>query len=279
MSRAEQGRLTAVPRPPPDQCGIILHPAGHTRSPAMHNAAFAALGLQAEYRAFDVPPEGLADAIQSMREREIRQLAVSIPHKQTVMAHLDEVEPTAEQIGAVNTITLRENRLVGSNTDWLGAIQALERETTLPGQQAVVLGAGGAARAVVYALCERGAEVLVLNRTVERARDLCQELGAKGFGSPDDLEEIPHSVLVNTTSVGLSSDESPVRATSLRAHSVVMDAVYEPAVTRLLRDATERGATPIGGKWMLVYQAAHQLKLWTGLDAPLDVMASAFDED
>ena len=138
-------------------CGIILHPAGHTRSPAMHNAAFSALGIGAVYAAFDVTPERLAAAIEGARTLGIRQLAVSLPHKRAVMAHLDAIDDTAQRIGAVNTVTLRDGALVGSNTDWLGAVRALERETDLAGRRAVVLGAGGTARAVVYGLRERRA--------------------------------------------------------------------------------------------------------------------------
>ena len=144
----------------------------------MHNAAFAALGIDAVYLAFDVPPARLGDAVSGARALGIRQLAISIPHKEAVMAHLDEVDPTARRIGAVNTVTLRGERLVGSNTDWLGAVQALERERKLSGARAVVLGAGGAARAAVFGLLERGARVVVLNRTPERAHALCAALGA-----------------------------------------------------------------------------------------------------
>jgi shikimate dehydrogenase len=258
-------------------CGIALHPAAHTRSPAMHNAAFAALGVDAAYLAFDVPPECLSAAIDGMRALGIRQLAISIPHKEAVIALLDEVDPTARRIGAVNTITRRGAELVGSNTDWLGAVRALESVTELGDRRAVVLGAGGAARAVVFGLRERGAHVIVLNRDRERARRLCADLGAEDGGPISALENISHDILVNTTSVGLAADESPIDPSWIRAGSVVMDAVYEPLETRLLRDAASSGARTISGKWMLVHQAAEQLRTWTGLDAPVDVMAEAFD--
>ena len=258
-------------------CGIVLHPAGHTRSPAMHNAAFRALGLDAVYVAFDVQPKGLAAALAGARVLGIRQLAVSLPHKRAVLAHLDEVEPTARRIGAVNTVTRRDDRLCGANTDALGAVRALEREAPLEGARAVVLGAGGSARAVVFGLRERGAQVTVLNRTPERAEALARELGAAAAGPLTDLAGTPHDVLVNTTSVGLGSNASPVPAEALAPDSIVMDAVYEPERTRLLRDAESRGARTIPGKWMLVYQAAAQLSLWTGREAPLEVMVAAFD--
>jgi shikimate dehydrogenase len=258
-------------------CGIVLHPAGHTRSPAMHNAAFRALGLDAVYLAFDVPPERLAEAMAGVRALALRQVAVSIPHKESVMAHLDRIDETAAEIGAVNTVTRRGNELVGANTDFAGALRALEREIDPKGRRAVVLGAGGAARAVVYALVRAGADVTVLNRTESRARDLARALSANASGVLGDLADLPHDILVNTTSVGLRSNDSPVPAEHLREGSVVMDAVYDPERTRLLADAAMRGARPLGGKWMLVHQAAEQLRLWSDLDAPLDVMAEAFD--
>lgn len=258
-------------------CGIVLHPAGHTRSPAMHSAAYAALGIAAEYEVLDVPPHGLAGAIASARQRRVQQWAVSLPHKQAVIAHLDAIDATAREIGAVNTVTRRGTRLEGSNTDWLGAVRALERETQLDDKRAVVLGAGGAARAVVYGLRQRGAQVCVLNRSVARAETLARELGADHAGPLAELADIPHDVLVNTTSVGLRSEESPAAPDALRAESVVMDAVYDPPTTRLLRDAQARGARTVPGKWMLVYQAAAQLELWSGKEAPIDVMAAAFD--
>ncbi len=259
-------------------CGIVLHPAGHTRSPAMHNAAFAALGVDAAYLAFDVRPEDLAVAIAGIRALGIRQLAVSIPHKQAVMALLDEVDATARRIGAVNTVTRRDQKLVGSNTDWLGAVRAIERVAKPAGARAVVLGAGGTARAVVYGLLERGAKVTVLSRSPDRAKKLIEDLGAESAGPISELAETPHDILVNTTSVGLGGGESPVDPSWISPDAVVMDAVYDPPETRLLRDAASRGARTISGKWMLVYQAAEQLQLWTGMDAPIERMAEAFDE-
>lgn len=268
-------------------CGIVLHPAGHTRSPVMHRAAYRALGLDAEYETHDVPPEGLAEAVRGFRVRGLRQLAVSIPHKERIMALVDELEPTGRAIGAINTVTRVGDRLVGSNTDWLGALRALERATPVAGQRAVVLGAGGTARALVYALRSRDCEVFVLNRTLERAETLAAELGVAGSGTLERLEELQPTIVVNTTSVGLSEDRSPVDAAQLREGMVVLDAVYAPERTRLLADAEARGARTVGGKWMLVHQAVEQLRRWTSLlDEPpteaalegvVDVMAEAFD--
>lgn len=260
-------------------CGVVLHPAGHTRSPAMHNAAFRVLGLDAVYLAFDVRPEALGDAIRGARAFGVRQLAVSIPHKIEVMKEVDEVDDTATSIGAVNTVTREGERLIGSNTDWTGAVRALEHQggAELDGCRACVLGAGGAARSVVFGLRERGAQVTILNRTRSRADELCRSLSAEASGNLDALHEIDYDVLVNTTSVGLGEDVSPVAAAALREDTLVMDAVYDPAETRLLREARSRGARTVAGKWWLVHQAAEQLERWSGQPAPTDVMASAFD--
>lgn len=270
------------------RCGIVLHPAGHTRSPAMHTAAFAALGLDADYRAFDVPPAELRDAVARFRAEGLRQLAVSIPHKESMMAVVDELEPVGRAIGAINTVTLDGGRWIGTNTDWIGALRALERRAPVDGRRAVVLGAGGTARAVVYGLRERGCEVFVLNRTVERAETLARELGAAAAGPLERLGELAPQLLVNTTSVGMNEDRSPVAAEALHEEMTVLDAVYAPERTRLLADAEARGARTVGGKWMLVHQAVEQLRRWTTLldppphedaleDVP-DVMARAFDE-
>ena len=232
--------------------------------------------------AFDVPPESLGPAIAGARALGVRQLAVSIPHKVAVMEHVDEVEPNARRIGAVNTVTREGDRLVGSNSDWIGAMRALETQSgaKLSGAHAVVLGAGGTARAVVFGLLERGARVTVLNRTEERAHALARSLGATDAGPLDALADTPHEILVNTTSVGLGDPGvSPVPSSALRPGSVVMDAVYDPRETRLLGDARAAGAETVPGKWMLVYQAAVQVSLWTGREAPIEVMAAAFDRE
>nr|ADI22003.1 shikimate 5-dehydrogenase [uncultured myxobacterium HF0200_01L06] len=258
-------------------CGILLHPAGHTRSPAMHNAAFEALGIDASYLAFDVHPDDLEAALSGARALGVRQLAISLPHKIAVLDHLDEVDSVAQAIGAVNTVTFDGGRARGTNTDWLGAVEALEREAPIAQQHAVVLGAGGTARSVVYGLLQRGATVSVLNRTEARAEELAAELGAQQAGPLASLKSTAYDLLVNTTSVGLRSDRSPVAPSDLREQAVVLDAVYDPETTRLLRDAQAAGAATVQGKWMLVYQAAEQLRIWTGKEAPLEIMAAAFD--
>ncbi len=253
----------------------------------MHTAAYAALGLDADYRAFDVPPDELAGAVARLREEGVRQLAVSIPHKESMMAFVDELEPVGRAIGAINTVTLTSDRWVGTNTDWIGALRALERVGPVDGRCAVFLGAGGTARAVVYGLRERGCEVFVLNRTVERAQTLVDELGATEAGPLTRFPDLAPELVINTTRVGMNEDRSPIDATWLTEEMTVLDAVYAPEETTLLRDAKACGARPVGGKWMLVYQAVEQLRRWTALlpsppsEARLaampDVMARAFD--
>lgn len=270
------------------QCGIVLHPAGHTRSPAMHQAAYRALGLDASFLAHDVRPDELAGAVAKFRTQGLRQFAISIPHKEAMLKLVDEVEPVGRAIGAINTATLDGDRFIGTNTDWLGAIRALEREGPVDGQRAVVLGAGGTARALVYGLLERGCEVFVLNRTQERAEALALELGATSAGPLAALADLAPAIVVNTTSVGMNEMTSPVAADSLPVGAVVLDAVYSPSRTQLLIDAEARAGRIVEGKWMLVYQAVEQLRLWTALlenppseadlEGVIDVMAQAFDD-
>ncbi len=270
------------------ECGVVLHPAGHTRSPVMHEAAYRALAIDAIYRIYDVPPERLASAVAEFRARGLRQISVSIPHKEAMLALVDELEPVARAIGALNTVLRVGDRLIGTNTDWIGALRALERVVPVGGQRAVVLGAGGTARAVVFALRQRDCEVLVLNRTRERAEALARELDAQGAFALEALESLAPALLVNTTSVGMGEWRSPVAASALHAGMVVLDAVYAPERTRLLAEAEQRGARVVGGKWMLVHQAVEQLRRWTerlekppsahALAGVVDVMAAAFDQ-
>jgi len=269
--------VSIVPSAATALCGVMLHPAGHTRSPALHHAAYAVMGIDGVFVAFDVPPVALEDAMRGVRALGVRLLAVSLPHKEAVMALVDEVDEAARAIGAVNTVVRQGERLVGHNTDWLGVVRPLERERALRGARAVVLGAGGTARAAVHGLLVRGARVTVLNRTPARAEALARALGAMGAGSLDDLADLEFDVLVNTTRVGMREDASPVPPQALTPGSVVMDAVYDPPETRLLREARERGARTVGGKWMLVLGVAEQIRLWTGREPPLDAMARAFD--
>lgn len=245
----------------PSVCGIILHPAGHTLSPVLHRAAYEDLGIDAVYAPFDVPPERLEGAVSAMRALGIRQLSVSLPHKEGVLALADEVSDDARAIGAANTLTRAGDRIRAENTDWVGVVRALERHGSLEGGRALVLGAGGAARAVVFALNRLGMEISITGRTPERVDRLARDLGAR-TASLDD----PHDLLVNATPVGMAPhvEESPVPRESLRKGALVFDTVYRPLETRLLREARERGCRTQDGLDMLVHQAVEQVRLWTG---------------
>lgn len=258
--------------------GVIGNPIAHSMSPAIHNAAFDRLGLNKVYLPFKV--EDVVKFVESFKAIGVKGYSVTIPHKEGVLAALDEVDELAQKIGAVNTVLEREGRLFGYNTDSSAAIFSLEpalgespEGTALSGKRVVVLGAGGAARAVVFALSEKGAKVTILNRTVERAKRLAQEVGAK-WGPLSDISKMKMDVLVNATSVGMypEVDETPVSKEIFRPGLVVFDMVYNPLETRLLREAKEAGCECITGLEMFVEQAKEQFELWTGKDAPTDLM-------
>lgn len=251
--------------------GILGHPVGHSLSPAMHNAAFEAAGINGVYLAFDVTD--LRAAVQGIRGLGIRGLSVTIPHKVAVMKLLDEIDPVAKRIGAVNTIVNRDGRLLGANTDWLGAVKALEEKTDLEAGSVLVIGAGGSARAVCAGLVERGARVHIANRTVEKARELARVHGCTWSGL-DHIESVRADILINTTSVGMEPDTvgMPVPSRLLPGFSIVMDIVYAPLETKMLQEAAKAGCGTISGLRMLLLQAVTQFEIWTGMDAPQEVM-------
>jgi shikimate dehydrogenase len=248
--------------PGPALCGIVLHPPSHTLSPVLHAAAYAELGLWAHYLVFDVRPAALRDAIAGMRALGIRQLSVSLPHKEAVLDLTDEISPAARAIGAANTLTRgADGRVAADNTDWIGVQRALEPLGEWRGRRALVLGAGGAARAAVYALGQLGMRVGVHNRGRERAQRLARDLGAEVV-TPDWACDL----LVNATPVGMEphSDASPFPEPLLSPRSAVFDMVYRPLGTRLLREAGARGCLTQDGLEMLVHQAVEQVRLWSG---------------
>jgi shikimate dehydrogenase len=264
MSRAE---------PTPELCGILLHPAGHTLSPVIHETAYRLLGLAARFEVFDVPAQALESAWRALCARSFRQLAVSIPHKQAVIALADRLSPAVRAIGAANTLTRESDGIAADNTDWIGVRHTLERRGSWRGKHALVVGAGGAARAVLYALAQLGCGAAVVNRNAARGAALAAEFGAR----PGRLDE-PYDLLVQTTPVGMQPnvDATPVPREHLRPGALVMDAVYAPLETRLLREAREAGCATQDGLDWLVLQAIEQFRLWSGrtLDsAPLRAAA------
>ena len=247
--------------------GVLGFPVGHSRSPAMMNAAFAELGLDWHYKALPVPPGLFADTVPALPGSGYRAANVTIPHKVAALEIAHHLSETARGIGAVNTLTFSEDgRIEGDNTDAGGLLDALGEP--LPAT-ALVLGAGGAARAAAWALREAGVSVSVWNRTGERATRLAADLGVEATARPGDAE-----LLVNATSVGLRP-EDPLDGLPLVDARVVADLVYGDAPTPFARWAEERGARLVDGLEVLVRQGARSLAIWTGREAPLDVMRRA----
>ena len=272
--------------------GVIIEPGKQSISPAFHNAALEALDLPFKYVTWATPVDGVETRVTGLRAPTVRGANVTIPHKEAVMPFLDEVDALAQRVGAVNTITTDDGRLSGSNTDVEGFLRALRTDGAFDarGRRAVIAGAGGAARAVVVALIEAGAAaVAILNRTPERAERLVADLASFAGGTELEARAVTEQswtemagradLLVNCTSLGMAgtADEarSPAPAEVIRPEMLVFDLIYRPAETPLLRDASQRGARTLGGLPMLVYQGAASFKMWTGHDAPTDVMMDA----
>jgi len=267
-------------------CGVIGDPIEHTMSPVMHNAAFKELGLDYLYVPLRVKREELGKAVESVRALNIRGLNVTLPHKVAIISFLDELDPLARKIGAVNTIVNDDGVLTGYNTDATGFLQALlERGVEPKEKKVVILGAGGASRAISFILAERGAHLVILNRLLELdwAKELAQRV-SKVFAkevkalelNEKNLEMVLEGadILINATSVGMSPDvdETPVPARLLKPGLIVFDIVYNPIQTRLLKEAETAGAQTIGGLDMLAWQGAIAFEKWTGRKAPLDLM-------
>ncbi|AFK18395.1 shikimate dehydrogenase [Haloferax mediterranei ATCC 33500] len=254
--------------------GLVGNPVGHSLSPPMHEAAYEHTGLDARYVTFEPEPSAIEAAVDGADALGIAGLNVTIPFKQDVLDLVDP-DPLAARIGAVNTIDFEDGDPKGYNTDAAGVTRAFERhDISLDGANAVVVGAGGAGRAAAFALADAGAAVHIANRTAETAGELADVVPGATGGGLDTLDRIQDaSVLVNATSVGMEApDETPVPATHLHGDLAVLDAVYAPLETRLLREAADAGAVTIDGAWMLLLQGVEAFELWTGLDAPIEEM-------
>ncbi|MGQ0810632.1 MAG: shikimate dehydrogenase [Nitrospiraceae bacterium] len=271
-------------------CGVLGNPVEHSLSPAIHNAAFQKLGLNYVHLAFRV--ERIEDAIRGIRALgNTRGFSVTIPHKISAMPHLDEIDPTARHIGAINTIVVEDKKLIGYNTDASGALRALrEAGIQLRGQQVVMLGSGGAARAIAFALAmDSGVETLtILGIDAAERENLVKDLTAKTavpvIEGPLDDKALGRSlrdarVLLHCTPVGMhpKGDESCVPPSVLHPGLSVMDIVYNPRETRLLRDAKSAGCRTIRGLEMFLHQAVSQFELWTNEQAPADVMRQVLE--
>ena len=254
--------------------GVLGNPIGHSLSPVMHNAAFEAAGVNALYGAFE--SSDLKGSIGGMRALGICGMSVTIPFKTSVIPYLDELDPLAEQIGAVNTIVNVKGRLKGYNTDGLGAMKALEAKIDPAGKHCVLVGAGGAARGIGFMARERGMKLMVANRSMERGLALADFLECP-FILLERIREIRANILIQTTPVGMFPHEniSPVPDDMFQKDMAVMDAIYNPLETRLLKSARAKGCTTISGLEMFIHQGAEQFRLWTGLDPDVDLIRTA----
>ena len=271
--------------------GLIGYPVSHSLSPKIHNAALKACNLNGEYSLYPVEPndkDGLKELLNRVRVGEIHGLNVTIPHKQNVIEFMDELTDTAKAIGAINTIYLRDNKMIGDNTDASGFLFDLKRflitETQVHEEKkALVFGAGGSARAVVYALANDSWEVTVAARRIEQAHQLADSFSNNKFDVTDFLSFIiPNSsLIVNTTPLGMTPniEISPLPENlSLPQHVAVYDLVYNPRETKLVRDARKQGYAAITGLGMLLEQAALAFEIWTGKAPPRDVLYSSVGE-
>ncbi|MFZ0483621.1 MAG: shikimate dehydrogenase [Desulfobacterales bacterium] len=253
---------------------VLGDPVSHSLGPVMHNTAFSELGYNGTYLAFRV--KDIGKAVVGIKALGIKGASITIPHKVSVMDFLDELDDTAQKIGAVNTILNKKDVLIGYNSDGIGAVKALFERTTIEDKNVVILGAGGAARAIGFAIISEGGRVTVINRTLTKGEKLAKDLGAD-FQPISKLNQTACHILINTTPVGMfpDIDAMPIRKQDLDKAMVVMDVVYNPLKTRLLRAAENIGCQTIDGVSMFVYQGAFQLELWTGMKAPVDVMKKA----
>ena len=274
-------------------CAVIGDPVEHSLSPCFQNAAFQHLKLDFIYVAFTVKAENLGDAISGVRSLGIYGLNVTMPHKISVIKYLDELDERADRIKSVNTILNKNGKLIGYTTDGIGVLNALKYNGVDPkGKKVVILGAGGAARSASYALSEVAGELVILNRTIERARNLASKV-RKLIGSHVNVKwdglteeslrrEVREAdILINATPVGMSPDVNGtlVEKRLLHPDMVVFDMIYHPLKTRLLREAEEVGAKTINGLSMLIHQGAASFEIWTGVEAPVDVMMKAAEEE
>ncbi|HUS58664.1 MAG TPA: shikimate dehydrogenase [Planctomycetota bacterium] len=252
--------------------GVIANPVAHSMSPAIHNAAFSETGIDAIYLPFKVDePVSFVNAFKAI---DVQGYSVTIPHKETIMPAMDEIDATARKIGAINTVVNRGGRLFGYNTDYIAAVGELEKATELRGRKALMIGAGGGARAIAFGLVQKGVKLTVTDIASEKAQKLADDVHCS-WDYIDHVRAPEVDILLNATPIGMhpKTDESPVPADWLRPETVVFDIVYNPIETRLLREARRRGCKTVSGFDMFVSQAVAQFELWTGRKAPVATMA------
>lgn len=243
-------------------CCIIGHPVSHSLSPALHNFAYKALGLNWIFLSFDVTD--LRSCIKSLRDLKIRGAAVTVPYKIKIMSYLDKVSQTAKKIGAVNTIIRSQGKLIGTNTDWSGATNALSEKTTLEGKGVALIGAGGAARAIAYGLKKEGSKVSVFNRNIAHAKSLMKDLELNSCYPLSESSRIKKfDIVINATPVGMNENKSPLKQEAFTPNQLVFDIVYRPRITVFLKMAKRAGCSIITGDRMLLHCAIKQFELFT----------------
>ena len=257
--------------------GVVGYPVGHSLSPTMHNAAFSASGLNAVYLAFET--KDIGGCLEGMKALGIRGMSVTIPHKSAVIPLLDDVDDLAKKIGAVNTIVNDDNGLVGYNTDAFGALRALEDKIEISGITCLIIGAGGAARAIGFIMKESGVHLCIANRSDHKGEALARSLKCP-FVPLKDMGEIHAELIIQTTPVGMYPRDGHciVPKEVLKKGMVVMDIVYNPIETKLLTLARTQGCLTIDGLQMFIHQGAEQFRLWTGLEAPVTTMTKAVEK-
>jgi len=262
---------------------LIGKPVKHSLSPIIHNVALNDLNLNYVYVAFEIEENQLENAIKGIKALGIKGANVTMPYKTEVFKYLDELSEDAKEIGAVNTILNEDGVLKGYNTDGIGALRALEKFTELNDKKVILLGAGGAAKAIAVTISKKISEITILNRTERKAVEIALKLKEKGFNakalklnSKNLRNEIKSAhILINATSVGMNSNESPVPKHLLKPGLVVFDIVYSPLETKLLKNAREKDCITIDGLWMLIYQGAESFKIWTGFYPNVQLMRDA----
>jgi shikimate dehydrogenase/3-dehydroquinate dehydratase type I len=268
--------VSLAQRPQPQNYILLGNPVGQSLSPLMHNAALKQMNVEETYSAFCV--HDLRGAIQGMRAMNICGASVTIPFKVAVMDYLDDVDDDALKIGAVNTIINHHGRLTGHNTDWLGLVVTIREALPIKNKTFVIIGSGGTARAAVYGIIKEGGFPVVVNRTPEKGKALADEFNCPFYSFPE-IGKIKADCLINTTPVGMyPKDKSPVKAAVLDVYKYVMDVIYNPLQTKLLKDAQERGCHIVSGLDMFVNQGAEQLRLWTGKEPPRALMKKIISE-
>ncbi|MFX1537977.1 MAG: shikimate dehydrogenase [Promethearchaeota archaeon] len=256
-------------------CAVIGYPIGHSISPAIHNAAFRKIRINCYYKAIEI--QDPKRAIDEMIENNYRGYSVTIPHKVTIMKYLDEIDPLAKKIGAINTVINTNRHLKGYNTDVTGAMRAIRDVMNIEGKKVVLIGAGGAARAIGFGLKEVGTDILIQNRTSKNAESLAKALNCQ-YSKIDPTLIKNCDLIINTTPVGMHPDINRSVIEEIPENCTIMDIVYNPIETKLLKLAKARSCKIINGLGMFVYQAAEQFRLFTGKEAPLELMRKVAKE-